>query len=133
MALLGLYVFYCIYDFQKFNKKKDCRQKNKVMTMAVLLLATFAGQQAFATTKTVTYTMNYGIQSGSYYFVSLDMSGDTPFDGNTSIESKIFSNRTSAFFNLADGFTFNFDWGSATSLQSSALGYCHSDIHHPPK
>jgi uncharacterized repeat protein (TIGR02543 family) len=129
VALLGLYVFYCIYDFQKFNKKKDCRQKNKVMTMAVLLLATFAGQQAFATTKTVTYTMNYGIQSGSYYFVSLDMSGDTPFDGITSIESKIFSNRTSAFFNLADGFTFNFDWGSATSLQSSALGYCHSDVN----
>ena len=101
---------------------------HKLLATLLTMTALFVGQQAFATTKTVTYTMNYGIQSGSY-FVSLDMSGDTPFDGTTSIESQPFSNRTNAYFNLADGFTFLFDWGSATSLQSSALGYCHPDVN----
>ena len=48
MALLGLYVFYCIYDLEKFNKKKDRHTKNKVFAVLLTIAALFAGQQAFA-------------------------------------------------------------------------------------
>ena len=103
---------------------------NNLLATLLTIVAVFACQQVLATTKTVTYTMNYERPSGSsYYFVGLSISGDTPFDGTTAIESQIFSNRTSASFTLADGFTFYFNWGSATTLQSSYLGYCHSDVN----
>ena len=128
VALLGLYVFYCIYDLEKFNKKKDRRHKDKVLAVLMTLAPLFAGQQAFATTKTVTYTMGLE-QQNSYTYVCLAMSGDTPFDGNSTIESQIFSYRTYANFTLADGFTFYFEWGDVTSLQNSALGFCHSDVN----
>ena len=49
VALLGLYVFYCIYDLGKFNKKKDKRHsKNKALTLALLFLALTIGQNAWA-------------------------------------------------------------------------------------
>ena len=47
VALLGLYVFYCIYNLGKSNKKKERRQ-NKVLTVLLTMAALFAGQQAFA-------------------------------------------------------------------------------------
>ena len=49
VAVLGLYIFYCLYDLGKFNKKKERRRKNKVLRMALLFLAMFAGQDAWAT------------------------------------------------------------------------------------
>ena len=103
--------------------------KFDLLSAVLLFMALAFGLTAQATTKTVTYTMGYSMQLGSNYFLSLEMSGDTPFDGTTTIPSEIFSGRTSANFELADGFTFFFNWDSATTLQSSALGFCHSDVN----
>ena len=49
VALLGLYVFYSIYDLNKFNKKKGKRHsKNKAMTLALLFIAMTIGKGAWA-------------------------------------------------------------------------------------
>ena len=48
VALLGLYVFYCIYDLGKFNKKKDRRNNHRILTMALLILAMAMGNVAWA-------------------------------------------------------------------------------------
>ena len=48
VALLGLYVFYCIYDLEKFNKKKDRRPQSKVLAVLMTLAAIAVGQNALA-------------------------------------------------------------------------------------
>ena len=101
--------------------------------LSTLLLLLAAGPVAKATTKTVTYIFDYGmlVDHSSYKFVSmsLDGNGDTPFAGATTIDPQVFDNRSSAVFNLPDGFTFIIDWGTATSLQSSAIGFCHNEVN----
>ncbi len=48
MALLGLYVFYCLYDLDKYNNKKDRRNKHRILTMALLIFAMTIGKGAWA-------------------------------------------------------------------------------------
>lgn len=49
VALLGLYVFYCIYDLGRRQKSEDRRKnKNKALTMALLIVTLFAGLNASA-------------------------------------------------------------------------------------
>jgi len=102
--------------------------------LLVLLLLLLAGRgSAWATTKTVTYIFDYGMlanhSSLKFVSMSLDENGDTPFEGATTIEPRMFDYNTSAYFSLPDGFTFSFDWGSATALQSSGIGFCHNDVN----
>ena len=103
---------------------------NTLLQTLSLLLLLLAGQVAQATTKTVTYTLDYYYSNGNYS-LRLLRSGDTPFDGTTTdvIDQQLFSYRTSAYFNLPDGFSFYFGWGSATSLKSNSLGYCHDEVN----
>ena len=98
------------------------------MTVLVLLLA---GQVAQATTKTVTYTFNYGqlVDHSSYQYVGLTHSGDTPFDGNTTVNPQKFSDHTYANLQLPDGFTFYVEWGSATKFNSSGIGVSHDEVN----
>ena len=95
------------------------------ITIALLLLAV-AGQNAWATTKTVTYTLSREIVNQTDYF-ALTHSGDTPFDGTTTVQHQQETGSTQATFHLPDGFTFNFTWGSGatvTSVGSSSYFYC---------
>lgn len=97
-------------------------------TLSLLLLLLLAGQVAQATTKTVTYTLDLYTQS-SYTYLRLTHSGDTPFDGTTTVESMLFTNRTSAYFSLPDGFNFYFGWGNASSLKNNSTGYYHDTVN----
>jgi hypothetical protein len=89
------------------------------ITIALLLLAV-AGQNAWATTKTVTYTLSREKVDHIDYFV-LTHSGDTPFDGTTTVQHQQETGRTQATFQLPDGFSFTFDWkgGTVTSVSNS--------------
>ena len=110
---------------------KHTRYILQILALAVALIA--AGQGAKAKTKTVTYNFDYGLlvnhSSYKYVSLSLDENSDTPFEGATTIEPQMFDNRTSAYFSLPDGFTFSFEWGSATSLKSAGIGFYHSDVN----
>ena len=48
VALLGLYVFYCLYDLNKYNNKKDRRNKHRILTMALLIFAMTIGKGVWA-------------------------------------------------------------------------------------
>ena len=96
------------------GKKKILR----ALALTVALLA--AGQGAWATTKTVTYTMSINNLD-----LNLAISGDTPFDGTTTIESRTYLNNTVTTFTLADGFSFFFRW--TTPLESNNRGFYHDD------
>ena len=89
------------------------------ITIALLLLAV-AGQNAWATTKTVTYTLSREKVDHIDYFV-LTHSGDTPFDGTTTVQHQQETGRTQATFQLPDGFIFSFDWkgGTVTGVSNS--------------
>ena len=108
------------------------KKVNTILQTLGLLLLLLAAPVAQATTKTVTYTLDLYTQSAAT-FVRLTHSGDTPFDSNTTIEDRMFSNSnynfSSAHFSLPDGFTFDFEWGSASSLQSSGIGYSHEVVN----
>ena len=108
-------------------------KRNLLNGLFTLLLLLAAGQGAWATKKTVTYLFDYGmlVEHSSYKYVSLtlDANGDTPFGEAATLEPQMFDNRTSAFFTLADGFTFSFDWGSATSLKSTGTSYYHDEVN----
>ena len=97
------------------GKKKILR----ALALTVALLA--AGQGAWATTKTVTYTMSI-INNLN---LNLAISGDIPFDGTTTIESRAYLNNTVTTFTLADGFSFFFRW--TTPLKSNSRGFYHDD------
>ena len=92
----------------------------RTLTLAVALLA---GQVAQAETKTVTYTLSQSsLIQGSK--LELAISGDTPFDGTTTIESKSSINESATTFTLADGFSFFFRWWG--SLEINSKGFFHT-------
>ena len=96
--------------------------KKKILrTLALTVALIAAGQGAWATTKTVTYTMSI-INNLN---LNLAISGDTPFDGTTTIESRAYLNNTVTTFTLADGFSFFFRW--TTLLESNNRGFYHDD------
>ena len=100
---------------------KHTRYILQILALAVALLA--AGQAAWAsTTKTVTYTL-----SRSSLSLNLAISGDTPFDGTTAIESQSYFSTSNVTFALADGFTFNIKGVSGSSLEENkSLGFYHT-------
>lgn len=89
------------------------------ITIALLLLLA-VGQNAWAETKTVTYTLSRVKVDHTDFFV-LTHSGDTPFDGTTTVQHQQETGRTQATFQLPDGFSFTFDWkgGTVTSVSNS--------------
>ena len=96
---------------------------------ALLLLVTLAfGQNVWATTKTVTYTLNRYAENLTDY-LQLIHSGDTPFGGTTTVQAQQMTNYTSATFNLPDGFMFTFTWGSGQIVHVSGgdgYYYCNN-------
>ena len=74
VALLGGYVFFCIYDLDKYNNKKDRRNKHRILTMALLIFAMTIGKGAWAQSFTIeashnnsTHKTTFTIErSGSY-------------------------------------------------------------------
>ena len=84
-----------------------------------LLLLTVAGQNAWAETKTVTYTLSR-VKVGGYDYFALTHSGSTPFDQTTTVEHQQETNYTEATFHLPDGFIFTFNWkgGTVTRVNS---------------
>ena len=90
------------------------------ISIALLLLAV-AGQNAWAETKTVTYTLSRE-KVGEYDFFALTHSGSTPFDQTTTVEHQQETGRTQATFHLPDGFTFTFTWGSGATITSVGSG-----------
>ena len=104
---------------------KSIKKKfNRVLALMLTIAALMTGQNVWATTKTVTYTLSR-YQQGTYDYIRLTHSGDTPFDGITAVEDQMMSNRTNASFLLPDGFTFNFTWGSGTiTWVNNGYFYC---------
>ena len=101
---------------------------------ALLLIVTLAfGESAFATTKTVTYTITT-VEVGSYSTqITFTRSGDTPFGGgNTTYTASVNNsslgqtNGGSGSFSveLADGFGLNFSW-----LAGSNVSFTNNCIH----
>ena len=90
------------------------------ITIALLLLAV-AGQNAWSTTKTVTYTLSR-VEIDHTHYWALTHSGSTPFDGTTTVEKQLEDNATQATFQLPDGFTFTFTWGSGAIVTSVGSG-----------
>ena len=104
---------------------------NRVLAAVLTIMALMAGQSAFATTKTVTYTLSREkVESNDYW--ALTHSGDTPFDGTTTVQHQPETNHTSATFTLPDGFTFTFNWGNGATITyvSSGYFYCgNANVH----
>ena len=95
--------------------------KQKVLALVLTIAAFMMGQSAWATTKTVTYTLGReDVQLTQYW--TLTHSGDTPFDGTTTVQHQQESNKTQATFNLPDGFTFTFTWGGAHIMGVGSSG-----------
>ena len=108
-------------------KTKTLTKKlNQVLTLVLTIAALMVGQSAGATTKTVTYTLDK-IRQGSYDYLRLTHSGDTPFDGTTAVGDEIMSNRTSAYFTLPDGFTVSFEWKSGTFSVNGQDYWCDNE------
>lgn len=95
------------------------------ITIALLLLVA-AGQNAWAETKTVTYTLGRE-KVGDRNYWALTHSGSTPFDGTTTVESQPEDYVTQATFHLPDGFIFTFNWkgGTVTSV-SGTYFFCQN-------
>ena len=88
------------------------------ISIALLLLAV-AGQNAWAETKTVTYTLSrVKVEDRNYW--ALTHSGSTPFNGQTTVANQLEDNATQATFQLPDGFVFTFNWkgGTVTHVNS---------------
>ena len=97
-----------------------------LLVTLLALLAAGQGVQA-STTKTVTYTL-----SRFSLNLNLAISGDTPFDGTTTIESQTYFSTSSVTFTLADGFTFSIKGVSGSSLEENkSLGFYHTTSSSP--
>ena len=95
---------------------------NRILALVLTIAALAAGQSnVWGTTKTVTYTLSRE-KVGDYNFFALTHSGDTPFDGTTTVEHQQETNATQATFHLPDGFTFTFNWGSGATITSVGSG-----------
>ena len=92
-----------------------------ILTAVLTIAALTVGQTAEATTKTVTYTLSRE-NEGTYDYWALTHSGDTPFDGTTTVEHQQETNSTQATFTLPDGFTLTFTWGSGAIITSIGSG-----------
>ena len=93
---------------------KSIKKKfNRVLALVLMIVALMAGQNVWATTKTVTYTLSREKVEGRNYW-ALTHSGSTPFDGTTTVMSQSEDNATQATFHLPDDFIFTFNWNGGT-------------------
>ena len=113
-----------------FNKEASMKTKTfQFLVAAVLTLAALlAGQEAQATTKTVTYTMTNVERSQeniTKYIMTFTLSGNDPFDTSapttytcTVDDSSLSTSGGAGSFNLelADGFSFAGSWGSGSNV-----------------
>ena len=98
--------------------------KNKVLAAVITIAALVAGQSAWATTKTVTYTMTSVERNSSFiYEVVFTRSGDTPFDANAPTtcsfnipESSLLSGAGGFILQMADGFSIRGSWAAGTGV-----------------
>ena len=100
--------------------------KNKVLAAVLMIAALVAGQSAWATTKTVTYTITSIEKNSSLkYEVVFTRSGDTPFDATAPTtctvaipESALGTSGSAGGFalQLADGFTLRAGWAAGAGV-----------------
>ena len=132
VALIGLYIFYCIYDLEKFNKKKKRRRKNKVLTVALLFVALFAGENAMAQwtgagteenpyqiksiadMNTLATNVNNGTgYSGTYFLLTTDLTYSYNYAWNSNNANATENNYT-AIGAFGNSFKGHFDGGGHT-------------------
>ena len=102
--------------------------KLNLLTAFLLLIAVGLGQNAQATTKTVTYKITSAEQNSSLngYDIVFTRSGDTPFDASapttytTNVPSSSIGQTSggsgSFSVTLADGFSMTFQWGTGSNV-----------------
>ena len=95
-------------ELKSIKKKFD-----RVLALVLTIAALMAGQNVWATTKTVTYTLSREKVEGRNYW-ALTHSGSTPFDGTTTVQSQPEDYYTQATFHLPDNFIFTFNWNGGT-------------------
>ena len=108
--------------------KTITKKLNSVLAAVLTMAALAVGQNAWATTKTVTYTITNSIQIGNgnnNYRVTMTRSGDAPFDNSgpnytvDMTQSSLYTTNGSYgdyTFTLADGFKLQMSWGSGTNV-----------------
>lgn len=90
----------------------------RILTALLLFMAVIYGQTAFATTKTVTYTITEVQQVSFSQQVTITRSGDTPFEDGSTTYTMSVSNSSlgdgSGHYSvmLADGFQLSLDWNA---------------------
>lgn len=93
-----------------------------ILTALLLFMAVIYGQTAFATTKTVTYTITEVQQVSSSLQVTITRSGDTPFEGGSTTYTMSVSNSSlgngSGHYSvmLADGFQLSLHWNANNNV-----------------
>ena len=100
------------------------RGKLNIISALLLLIAVGLGQSAWATTKTVTYTITNVEQINNSWEVTFTRSGDTPFEGGSTTytinvnNNSLYPNDGSGQYSveLADGFSLNLRWGSGSNV-----------------
>ena len=95
-------------ELKSIKKKFD-----RILALVLTIVALMAGQNVWATTKTVTYTLSREKVEGRNYW-ALTHSGSTPFDGTTTVQSQPEDYYTQATFHLPDNFIFTFNWNGGT-------------------
>ena len=132
VALIGLYIFYCIYDLEKFNKKKKRRRKNKVLTVTLLFVALFAGEnvmaqwtgegtqgnpyqiQSKADLNTLATNVNNGTgYSGTYFLLKTNLNYSYSYAWNSNNANATENNYT-AIGAFGNSFKGHFDGGGHT-------------------
>lgn len=109
LALLGGFIFYCLYDIQRFNRSN----KKKLILLALVCLT---GLQAMATSRTVTYTItaeyeNYNVNRWTLTFTP----SNTGFGYSTDLKTVSIPNTTNT-----TGFTVQLDDGLSNYRSFSA-------------
>jgi len=103
--------------------------KSNLLTALLLVLAMAFGQNAWATTKTVTYRItDISLSSGgSGYNIVFTRSGDAPFDTSAPTTYTVYVPNSyigqtqggsgSISVDFADGFRFNMSWGAGSDIK----------------
>ena len=116
LALLGGFIFYCLYDIQKFNRSN----KKKLILLALVSLT---GQQAMATEYTVTYRITETHNNNAYTF-NFERTGSsfgTSYGSKTAYVSNI--NSTTGFnVELDDGLTLQLSMDQGQLAMQSGSG-----------
>ena len=124
LVACALGIFYGMFKMSRHDRKENdgnnhSKSKNtqhKALAAVLTFAALTAGQSAWATTKTVTYTITDINSANSSREVTFTRSGDTPFEGgNTTYtmyvnSSSLGNNPGNCSVMLADGFELSLHW-----------------------